>query len=460
MKNIQTYLPITLIALTLTSCLEQLDIVPQSFEKVYGSEGTTEVLGMIRRNNGHLLLFGAEVKPAFKDGSDVSLPFILETDEFGNEVRYRNYGFFEGKFDMQLTSWDEAEGSNFYGTNEFVTLDFFNRLIGVKELSNGSFFCLGRFVFSPKNSNFTGVGIENDHFYLLLDEILEPIKWGLFNDTELEGPGRFWHILNEQVDIIELPTGDIIFNSNGYLDFDYSDRPSGFAIYKFSPLTEIIDIWRYPSGNLDLAWQARSFVLAHDGSSLVVTVNQFPRGMSNIGGPFASFAETSLFRIDLSSGEVLKTVKYNTHGISFDLAHSENGYVGKVYHPDPEDSIAVTDRQWWGSLLFVNENLDFLDLKHITETNDILRSVFSIIQTADGGYVAEFQKNVRNGLKAVLIKTYPDGEVQWRYEEEENTQITDIVEMDDGGIAYTVLRDYNGIGRRVTLVKLTADGKL
>jgi len=32
--------------------------------------------------------------------------------------------------------------------------------------------------------------------------------------------------------------------------------------------------------------------------------------------------------------------------------------------------------------------------------------------------------------------------------------------MNDGGIAYAVTKDFNGIGNRVTVVKLTADGKL
>jgi len=85
-----------------------------------------------------------------------------------------------------------------------------------------------------------------------------------------------------------------------------------------------------------------------------------------------------------------------------------------------------------------------------------------LIQTMDGGYVAEFIKSSLNGIiiKSVLIKTDADGKVLWRHQESDNTHIIDIVEMDDGGIAYTVRRDYNGIGPRVTLVKLTADGKL
>ena len=151
---------------------------------------------------------------------------------------------------------------------------------------------------------------------------------------------------------------------------------------------------------------------------------------------------------------------YYTRGLSFNLTQSENGYVAQVYHPEPGVEIESNTRNWWGSMLFVDQNLDSLKLVNVTDTNNNLRGLSRIIRTRDGGYVTEFQKNKEYGYTGVLIKTDADGNVLWRHEEDQNTVLGDIVEMNDGGIAYIVSKDFNGIGRRIHLVKLTAHGKL
>jgi len=440
-------------SLALTSCLQQLDDRPQSFVRVYGSEGTSWVEGMTKLNNGHLLLFGDEARPANGNVPEVDVPFLVETDEFGNQVRHRTYGFFEGEFKMRLTSLDSLFPGAF-STNEFKA--YYAWFDGVKQLRDGSFICLGWFGFEGSPTG----GIYTVKFYLLLDENLEPTKWEYFDDSQVEEFPKYFSTVYSQM--IELNSGEIIFTSKYRERDDNANTVNrGFALYKFSRKTGITNLFRYPSNNPDLTFQPYGISLSADGSSVIINVNQDPEGSSLGVGQFASLSQTSLFKIDLTSGTVLDSRLYYTGGLSFNLVSNENGYVAQVYHPNPGDtSVDLFDRQWWGSLLFVDENLDSLKLVKITETNNILLGRRSLIRTRDGGYVTEFQKNPNNGRAAVLIKTDSNGNVLWRHEEEDDTWIQAIVEMNDGGIAYTVQKDFNGMGKRVTLVKLTAEGKL
>ncbi|HET9435085.1 MAG TPA: hypothetical protein VFO37_15065, partial [Chitinophagaceae bacterium] len=120
------------LSIALSSCVEQLDEVPQSFVRVYGSERTTQVAGMTKLNNGHLLLFGEETMPASGNRSEFYFPFLVETDELGNQVRYRNYIFYKSEFELRLSGVDEENPDS----HEFSTA--WSHIKSVKQLRDGS----------------------------------------------------------------------------------------------------------------------------------------------------------------------------------------------------------------------------------------------------------------------------------------------------------------------------------
>lgn len=445
---------ILMLSIALSSCLEQLDDVPKSFVRVFGSERIITVAHMTKLNNGHLLLYGEETMPASTKGPEQYFPYVLETDEFGNQIRYRNYMFYKSEFELRLSGVDQKKPD----THEFSTA--WSHILSVKQLKDGSFFCLGWFGFGPEGTSYQNFDWEQESFYVLLDKNLEPTKWGFFDDSEIEDPPKFSTTIYGQ-NIHELSSGELIFSS-AYTEYDDNLSPitQGFSVHKFLPQSGTTGIFRYPSGDSNLNWLGTGSILSNDATTLIVDVNQLPvNGLIGSGG-FARTVQTSLFRIDLASGQVLNSRIYDTRGFSFNVERSDNGYVAQVYHPAPGEEIEANTRNWWGSLLFVDENLDSLKLVNITDTNNIAVGRNRIIRTRDGGYVTEFIRNPENGYTAVLIKTDADGNVLWRYEEGLDTAIADIVEMDDGGIAYAVSRDFNGLGWRVYLVKLTADGKL
>jgi hypothetical protein len=436
--------------------VEQLDDLPQSFTRVYGTEGATELIRITKLDNGHLLISGEETISESANGADGYISFLLETDELGNQVRYRNYAFYEGEFELQLSSADKIRPGH-YGTNEFTVV--WSHIQAVKQLKDGSFFCLGWFAFRPVDTSWPDGNEQQGNFYLLLDNHLEPTKWGYFNDSESEGIPNF-SINTGSTNIHELNSGEILFSST-HIEYDdnFSIVNRGFSINKFSPQSGTTKVFRYSTGDPNIIWQASGSVLSTDGASLIVNVTRLaPYG--SIGGPFASTSQPSLFKIDIASGALINSRIYYTGGLSYNLTQSENGYVAQVYHPEPGAEIEPNTRNWWGSLLFVDQNLDSLTLVNVTDTNNILRGLNSIIRTRDGGYVTEFQKNSEYTYSSVLIKTDADGNVLWRHEEGPDTFIADIVEMSDGGIAYILSKDFNGIGRRIHLVKLTADGRL
>src|SRR5262245_9971064 len=140
---------LTLILLiALSSCLEQLDDVPQSFVRVYGSERTTMVSQMTKLNNGHLIICGEETMPASGNRPEQYFPFLVETDELGTQVRYRAYAFYKGEFELRLSGVDEEKPD----TREFSTA--WSHLLTVKQLRDGSFFCLGKFGFGPEGTTY------------------------------------------------------------------------------------------------------------------------------------------------------------------------------------------------------------------------------------------------------------------------------------------------------------------
>jgi hypothetical protein len=436
--------------------VEQLDDLPQSFTRVYGTEGTTELITVTKMDNGHLLISGEETISESANGADGYISFLLETDELGNQVRYRSYAFYKGEYELQLSTADKLR-PGYYGTNEFTVV--WSHIQAVKQLKDGSFFCLGWFAFRPVDTSWPDGNEQQGNFYLLLDNHLEPTKWGYFNDSESEGIPNF-SINTGSNNIHELNSGEILFSST-HIEYDdnFSIVNRGFSINKFSLQSGTTKVFRYSTGDPNIIWQAAGSALSTDGASLIVNVTRLaPYGA--IGGAFASIAQTSLFKIDIASGALINSRIYYTRGLSFNLTQSDNGYVAQVYHPDPGVEIEPNTRNWWGSLLFVDQNLDSLKLVNVTDTNNNLRGLSRIIRTRDGGYVTEFQKNKEYAYSAVLIKTDADGNVLWRHEEGPDTLIADIVEMSDGGIAYILTKDFNGIGRRVHLVKLTADGNL
>ena len=95
----------------------------------------------------------------------------------------------------------------------------------------------------------------------------------------------------------------------------------------------------------------------------------------------------------------------------------------------------------------------------LSEGGEVCQSGGPFIKTRDGGFVAAFLKNNKNNADGILIKTDSQGNPLWEYEEP-GRAIVNIVEMDDGGIAFVTRREFNEVGNRITLVKLTADGKL
>jgi hypothetical protein len=410
---------------------------------------------MTKLNNGHLLICGEETMPASANRPEQYFPFLVETDELGNQVRYRTYAFYKGEFELRLSGVDEERPD----AHEFSTA--FSHFLAVKQLRDGSFFCLGRVGFGPEGTSYHNFDWEPENFYVLLDENLEPTKWGFFDDSELEGTPKFLTDIIG-VNIHELSSGELIFSAS-YTEYDDNLSPitQGFSVHKFLPQSGTTEIFRYPSGDPNLGYDAAGgSILNADAGTLIVDASQHQIDGHIGSGGFSSIAQTSLFRIDISSGKLLNSRIYYTRGFSYNLAQSDNGYVAQVYHPDPGDEIEPNTRNWWGSLLFVNENLDSLKLVNITDSNNIAIGRNRLIRTRDGGYVTEFIKNAENRWAAVLIKTDADGKVLWRHEGDTDVGISDIVEMNDGGIAYALAKKFNGIGYRVTLVKLTADGKL
>ena len=64
----------------------------------------------------------------------------------------------------------------------------------------------------PDNPSWPESTNQQEEFYLLLDKNMEPIEWGLFDDSELEGPPQYFSGVNGY-NIYELPSGEIVFST-------------------------------------------------------------------------------------------------------------------------------------------------------------------------------------------------------------------------------------------------------
>ncbi|HEY5690974.1 MAG TPA: hypothetical protein VIS49_05905, partial [Cyclobacteriaceae bacterium] len=382
---------------------------------------------------------------------EIYFPFILETDEFGNQVQFRNYAIFQGELEQYL----ENEGFD----NSFEAI--FPSIFEVTKLSTGNYFAIGMF-FAPKLwQSFT----LNFHvtFYALLDPKLALLKWGYFNDTDLEAIGwdgigwpnwRGFLTINKQRTIHETALGTIL-----YL-MDASNMANGtqcYSVYKFSLSAEMLDVWNYCPDSVESdIWGYRgSGWTPDDQGNMVSAVRRWYLPGDGMEDP-----DITLQVFKQNDGKLLKTVNYGQGqwGFPWNILPIDDGYVIQHFSSESLQLGKQGDRETWGALLFVNHDLDSIRNVHVTTAN-FCQSGGPFIKTRDGGFVAAFLKNNNNNADGILIKTDSQGNPLWQYEEP-GRAIVNIVEMDDGGIAFVTRREFNEVGNRITLVKLTADGKL
>jgi hypothetical protein len=85
-----------------------------------------------------------------------------------------------------------------------------------------------------------------------------------------------------------------------------------------------------------------------------------------------------------------------------------------------------------------------------------------LVKTNDGGFVTSYFLRFATGDQSLVVKTDELGNVLWEYTMENTlygSPLT-VIETRDGGIVLWGRRDFNSMGQRSTLIKLSADGKL
>jgi len=433
----------------LFTCQEDIDFNLRNFTKVYGLDGPSNPRTVIETEDGGFIIIGNVSKTPFDENEVISGPFILKTDQNGNELFFRNYSFTQGKLKVLADS---------AFLDEDITIDY-NRFPpsfdDIVALRNGNYFVRG--YLRDKNRFFFG-------FYMILDQDFTPVDFKFLNNSLLEFENGvvirfFFNGSASQFRPIILDNGDILLLAFSSLNFNW------YSIYRLRENGEIISVWNYCP---DLSstcvfdgkhsWHAFGWVLDQKGN-IVVSGSQY----DNDGiDPFDH--DIMVQKINISTGQVVQRAVWGkgefnlTWGGGVQL--SDDGYAILEYHMDTV-GIPVPrsgDRNFIGALLFVDENLD--SLRHVHITDPEVNRARRFIRTSDGGYIGGFHR-FRNALVDFLIvKTDPVGNPLWRYITDPDVYVEDVIETQDGGIVLLLSRDFNFSGNRITLLKLTADGKL
>jgi len=456
------YVFISILVLSLVGCQEEIDFIDQSFTRVYGLDGWSEGGDIIEAKNGDLIMVGEFTRAFYLDNSETNQGgFIIRTDANGNQLNFRNFYFTRAELLERANEYRD-----FLGLTELSgDVEFYNggRFKHVVELENENFFVVG-----TAFGSFDGDIYDQFDYIFILDPDFEPIKFQFFHNSQQEiqtlPGGRF--LGSREARPIKLDNGDMLLLVSTLWQ-DYFTPINGYSIYRITEDGNIVTIWDF-NANEDFfltAW-------AMDDQDNVVIYGAFFDTSPEAAATQKEKrdADIVLHKIDLTSGTRVKESRFGKghNNITFKggIQATGNGFVISDYHTD-----TVGTKNWdpdndgfrnlIGGLWFVDNNLDSLYKTHITD--DVVNQGQSrLIKTADGGFVVAYFLRVATGDKTLVVRTDETGNVLWQHTLENAVygRPLTIIETQDGGIVLWGRRDFNSMGQRSTLIKLSADGKL
>jgi len=80
----------------LFTCQEDIDVLNKNFVKVYGLDGVSNGTNIVETEDGGFLITGQVEKTPFDNNETINGPFIMKTDQNGNETFFRTYSFTRG----------------------------------------------------------------------------------------------------------------------------------------------------------------------------------------------------------------------------------------------------------------------------------------------------------------------------------------------------------------------------
>jgi hypothetical protein len=450
-----------LLFLFLCSCQEELDFFDPGFTKVYGLDGQNEGKDMIEAENGDLIMIGGFSRAFYLDNDETDAGgYIIRTDANGTQLNFRNFYFTRGMLLERANEYKNQLGLPDLNGDAVINGEGFQF---VRELKNGNFFVVG-------NAYGTIGGEVFDFFdyFFILNPDFEPIKFQFFHNSQLEiqslPGGRYF--TNRGPKPILMDNGDMLLFA-GDLWQDYFTPISGYSIYRIKEDGEFGDIWDFSlKDGVDL----NEWVL--DGQNNVIIYgaysDQSPEAFATEGTTRDN--DIILYKIDLTTGTQLKEVQFGKGHYNLawrgGIQATSNGFVMSDYHIDTIGGNNLDPdqdgfRNAIGGLWFVDNNLDSLGKVHLTD--DVVNQLAGrLVKTNDGGFVTSYFLRFATGDQSLVVKTDELGNVLWEYTMENTlygSPLT-VIETRDGGIVLWGRRDFNSMGQRSTLIKLSADGKL
>lgn len=428
----------------LFACSDPFEMPKDSFIKVYGNNLEASPDGFIHLKNGGFAVYGSVQRNLPEDNYTESsfIPFIVLTDENGNELLSREIPFHDFQYENNQASF------------VLWKVDY-GRVWSMIELNNGNFMA-GILLAAPNPFNPGGTHLS--YHYIILDQNLNIESFQSFNDYDNPIVYYTSHPLLYQIpgndDVLVLMRSSTVLE--GVTEY-HSTRH--YAIYRISMDGEIEWVKSFDHATLRYA---NDLTFDENGNIIVM-------GYDYNDDCIYSFADV----IELESRKVIDSkalTEFDDWNVPISLNPTSNGYVIQNFtigdslnlcrRYDPEDPDNALEAS--GSLIFLSDQLEFQNEVDVIDGISGW-NLKTLIKTSDGGFALGYIQNITDLdpiARTVLIKTNYDGQVQWIYEEPRSILLEGLAETDDGGIVFIVSKGLTSISNKWALIKLDANGKL
>jgi hypothetical protein len=403
------------------------------FIKVLGKQGSSSGNKLLELPNGDLLIAGKLGVPAFdiKQTTDDILfgraqdlaPTIMITDKSGNIKKIRSY---------PINEW--IIHNDIFQVSDFADKASF---IDVVQMDDGGYFALGQFsafTFKVPSEGY----IRNDTqvqspFLMKLNANLDMEFFRSFNGEE--GWDTVFHIVPKMK---KLNDGNllILFGLDKYLPFSKEDN-IGYSLLKLSPEGKTLAFRKYPgqkyAQNLSLDDQGNIILIGQDG------------------------AFYSCFKIPLGSLEMDDFLNYE-QSYSFGNPWKVNEM---FVYPQPDNTYYVIYAKNDNGIRFEKLDSDFKYLKGFdlvgNNSQEYPRAAY---ETKSGEYLvySEWLDDNLEVSQGFLYKLNQNNEILFKIPFEGIPG--DAIEYSDGSLLVMSNATYNNLLLKVTITKLSADGKI
>ncbi len=425
----------------LVSCIEELDPVNTSFEKFYGYNLSSDDSGLLKLENGNLLVYGSAIRTSMSTSvtdetfarlstlaQDAEMPFFIEVDENGNEIRKAMFPL--GNFDYSHNFYE------LFGVESLNTeLAWFKKVI---QLNDGSLMAITSVV----TNNFFWV---EDIVLIISPEDFQVKELYLMHNSETEFvETEFVHRGIEKC--LKKDDGSVLCltDSEYYPPYEGGYRKF-YSIIEFAEDGQINRIFDFDN---DLSGAFfMDFVIENEGN------------ITLIHGNFTNPNLTFVKEININTGNILSENSVEIPA-NYDfilranhlLLRTENGY-----------AIHAQDRDTFSPLYLFDNSFTLLDSTNYINKQgvDDVCYINGFIPLKDGGFCSLGYPCEGN---SVITKLDQEGKILWEFYEAHNNldgNLTGhLMETEDGGILHLSTKNFNNSGAKLRLLKLDRNGKI